>query len=50
MIFVSMEREDPTLYYGPKQLYTLGVSISKSKGVVNPLGRRVTKKAQEDEG
>ena len=50
MILVSMERGAPTLYYGTKQLY-LGVSISKSQGVVTtPLGRRVTKKAQEDEG
>ena len=31
--------------------YTFGVSISNSQGVViTPLGRRVTKKAQEDEG
>ena len=31
--------------------YTLGVSISSSQGVVTTtLGRRVTKKVQEDEG
>ena len=31
--------------------YTLGVSISKSRGGNHPpLGRRVTKKAQEDKG
>ena len=52
MILVSMERGDPTLYYGTNS-YTLGMSISNTQGVVLPLGRRVTKKkkkAREDEG
>ena len=35
----------------PKQLYFAYFAISKSQGVVTtPLGRRVTKKSQEDEG
>ena len=51
MIFVSMERGDPTLYYGTKQLYFGRVNFKFTRGGNNPLlGRRVTKKAQEDEG
>ena len=45
MILVSIERQNPTLYYMVPNNYTFGVSISKSQGVVTtPLGRRVTKK------
>ena len=55
MILVSMERKDPTLYYGTKQLYFGCVNFKFTGVVTTPLGRRVTKKkkkkkAQEDEG
>ena len=51
MILVSMERGDPTLYYGNKQLYFGRVNFKFTEGMVTTsLGRRVTKKAQEDEG
>ena len=46
MILVSMERGDPTLYYGTKQLYFGHVNFKFTEGP--SLGRRVTKKAQED--
>ena len=50
MILVSMERRDPTLIV-PNNC-TLALSILNSQGVGNhlPSGRRVTEKAQEDEG
>ena len=53
MILVSMERGDPTLYYGKKQLDTLGVSISSSQGMVaspSPQEDVLQKRVQEDEG
>ena len=52
MILVSMERGDPTLYYGTKKTILWGVKFKFTGGGGNhpPLGRRVTKKAQEDEG
>ena len=44
-------KEETLPYTKVPNNYTLGVSISSSQGVVTtPLGRRVTKKAQEDEG
>ena len=54
MILVPMERGDPTLYYGTKQLYFWRVNFKIKGGgklVTTPLGRRVTKKkkAQEDD-
>ena len=52
MILVSMERRDPILYYGTKQLYFGHINFKFTGGGNHPppLGRRVTKKAQEDEG
>ena len=55
MIVVSIERRDPTLYYGTKQLYFGLVNFKFTGGGKHPLGRRVTKKkkkkkAQEDKG
>ena len=51
MILVSIERGDPTLYYGTKQLYFGHVNF-KITGCGNhpPLVNRVTKKAPEEEG
>ena len=50
MILVSMERGDPTLYYGTNHLY-FGCANFKFMGVVTvPLRRTCHKKAQEDEG
>ena len=46
MIFVSIVREDPTLYYGTKQLYFGRVNFKFTGVVTNPP----YKKAQEDEG
>ena len=45
-----MEKGDPTLYYIVPNNYTLGVWISSSQEGDTPLWRRVTKKAQEDDG
>ena len=55
MILASMERGDPTLYYGTKQLYFGRVNFKFTGWLAPtppppPLGRRVTKKAQKDEG
>ena len=49
MILVLMERGDCTLHYGTNN-YTFGGSISKSQGVVTPLGRRVSKKGSGRRG
>ena len=45
MILLSMERGDPTLYYGTKQLYFGRVNFKSTGG-----GTTLPKKAQEDEG
>ena len=51
MILVSMERGDPTLYYGTKQLYFGGVNFKFTGGGNHPpLGRRVTKKGSGRRG
>ena len=50
MILIPMKIEDPTLYYGNKQLY-FGCANFKFTGGGNPLQEDVLqKKAQEDEG
>ena len=52
MILVSMERGDPTIYYGTKQLYILlGASISSSHGVVTtPIWKTCYKKGSGRRG
>ena len=44
MILVSIERKDPTLFYGTKQLYFERVNFKFTGDGNHPLGRRVTKK------
>ena len=44
MILVSMERGDPTLYQGTKQLYLGLVNFKFIRGVTNPLGKPCYKK------
>ena len=51
MILVSVERRDPTLYYGTKQLYFGRVNFKfTGGGYHSPSGRRVTKKGSGKRG
>ena len=53
MILVSMERGDPTLYYGMKQLYFGSVNFKITGGGNHPLRKtwlQKKKRDQEDEG